>query len=128
METTDTLPRKEERIASSIPPDLLRIVLVRVEILPHTRRIDVLVLLIPPAIDNFGQGRVVICSLERIDIGQCPDGGGFGGSGYKVVEGFRNLGTFCFGSFGGFGAVLEYTAATGAEALVDNKGVKVIML
>ena len=58
--------RKEESISLTIFLPAIRVILRRVEIRPHAHGVDVLVLLVPPAIHNFQQVRVV---LEAFELG-----------------------------------------------------------
>lgn len=55
--------REEEGIAAGITPDLGLIILLRVELLPNTGRVDMLVSLVPPAVDYLGKGGIIGSSL-----------------------------------------------------------------
>lgn len=59
----------KERIPAEVPPDLLDIVLLRLELLPQTRRVDVPVALVPPPVHYLGYRRVVVGALERRYVG-----------------------------------------------------------
>ena len=52
--------RKEKRIAVRVLGDLFAKVLVRIKVLPDTRREDVLVPLVPSPIDDFRHVRIVL--------------------------------------------------------------------
>ena len=52
-------PTEEESIALGILPDTRRVISLRIELLPHAGRVDVLVALIPSAIYHLGHTRIV---------------------------------------------------------------------
>jgi hypothetical protein len=56
--------RKEESIALSILLPAVGIILRWVEVRPHTHRVDVLVLLVPPTIHDFDQTRVAVEAFQ----------------------------------------------------------------
>ena len=56
--------RKEESISLAILLATIGIILRRVEVCPHTHGVDVLVLLVPPTIDDFHQTRVAIKAFQ----------------------------------------------------------------
>jgi hypothetical protein len=58
------LPGEEVGIAHAVFPGTIRIILVSIELFPYAGRIDVLISLIPPPINNLGQPRVVVVSFE----------------------------------------------------------------
>ena len=80
------LPREEHGIAQPILPGPQRIIPRRIEVLPHTRGIDVLVPLIPAAVDDFGQARVVVVAFE-VGVREAGGGGGFALGGKLSVSG-----------------------------------------
>lgn len=76
-----------------------------------------LVALIPPPIDHLGERRLVRRSLKlretgRVPAGSCPAG----------------VGSVCSWWDGGFGAVVEQTLVAGADRLVDDEEIEIVML
>jgi hypothetical protein len=61
-------PRKEECVAANIASNLAIVVLLRIELLPSTRRENVLIPLVPATIDDLGKGRIITSALEPSDI------------------------------------------------------------
>jgi hypothetical protein len=102
--------REEKGVASRVPPDLLGVILLRVELLPHVGRVDVLVALIPPPIHHLGQCRVVRRPFEFREFGRAANA--------SCARGDR----------GSFSAVLEEAFVAGADGLVDDEEIELIVL
>lgn len=87
-----------------------------------------LVLLIPPAVDDLGQGGIVVGALEGVDVGKGFGGVCFGLLCRKTSVGRARGGGDSGGLGGRFDRVVEDALATGADALVDKEEVKVVVL
>ena len=118
-------PGEEEGVSAQVPPDLGRVVLVRVELLPHAGRVDVLVALVPPPVDHLGKGRIVADALQESWVGQraldpaacaiiCRSGGRGGGG--RIILGRR------------LGAVVEQQLAAGADLPLHDEVVELEVL
>lgn len=123
--------REEKRVPSHIPLNLRLIILLRIKLLPHARRINMFIPLIPSTIHNLRKSRIIIRTVE-VGNGNCSLRGGF------VVRRPRegvvvlwNLVACCWGRCGVrwcFGAVVEEEAFVWAEGFVDDEVVEVVML
>ena len=107
--------RKEKGIAARVSPDILRVILLGVEILPDIGRVDVLVTLVPPPIDHLRDRGVVRRPFEfgktrRAANASC------------AWSGSRRL---CWRSFG---AVVEEELVVRTQGLVDDEEIELIML
>jgi hypothetical protein len=125
----DSALRVEESVAAGIPLNLPHIVLLRIKVLPETRRVDVLVALIPPPVDHLGQDRVIVGALQRRDVRHPRRGFGLRGCGREWIGGFLLVGSggsaLCYCCFGG---VVEDPGTFRAQRLVYSKEVEVIVL
>lgn len=124
--------RKEKRVPLRIAPHAPRVIFPRVELLPHARGEDVLVPLVPPAVDDFRHVRIVVAAFEAgVERGGRARGGFSGGPGERVGGG-RVDGGGGAGGGGGFGggqgAVVEEGERGGREGLVDDEVVEVVVL
>lgn len=63
-ETASSSSREEHGISHAVFARPLRIIPRRIEVLPQTGRVNVLVALVPPPIDDSGQRWVVVVSFE----------------------------------------------------------------
>ena len=124
--------RKEKRIPLRIAPHAPRVILPRIELLPHARGEDMLVPLVPPAVDHFRHVRIVVAAFEA-GVERCgrARGGFAGGEGEGVGGGGVDGGGGAGGGGsrgGGQGAVVEEGEGGGREGLVDDEVVEVVVL
>ena len=107
--------RKEKGIPARVPSNVLGVVLVGLEVLPHVGRVDVLVALIPPPIHHLGDRRVVRRPFEFRETRRAAQASCAGtGSRRPRRE--------------GFGAVVEEELVVRARGLVDDEEVELVML
>lgn len=119
--------RVEESVAAQVPADLLDIVLLRLELLPQARRVDVLVALVPPPVHHFCHRRVVARALESRHVGTpLRRLGARRRRRQRVVPVVVGAGRGLW--LRGLVGVVEDAGALGAERLVDSEEVEVIVL
>lgn len=107
--------RKEKGIAARVSPDILRVILLGVEILPNIGRVDVLITLVPPPVNHLRDGGVIRRPFEFRKTRRAANAS-------CAWSGSRRL---CWRSFG---AVVEEELVVCAQGFVDDEEIELIML
>ena len=112
---------EEESIPSGITLHLFLVILFGVEFLPNAGREDMFVALIPPTINDFRKGWIIMCAFDL----QYPVGFYFG-----ICFVIRVGGICWIGYVGGsrFGAVVEEDTVVRTQRVVYYKVIEIIML
>lgn len=119
---------EEESVSANVPLYSILVVLVCIELLPHTGREDVLIPLVPTSVHHLGKGRIIIRAFETGDIRdvdwllRCLPRYGEGVVRVEIDWGRRGR------RRGRLGAVVEEAPFGRAEALVHDEVVEVVML